>query len=141
MTEQTTAEVVPEWDMSDRLRKALTHAGISSNEMAEYLEVTRHTISNWINGRTRPPATAVKLWAMRCGVPYKWLVGEETGSGSNITRIMGDQSPSQDEILDHAKRITALRDQLHGPSHRGPIRRSDISHAATTSADARALEG
>lgn len=74
MSEQTLEAVVPEWELSDRLRKALTHAGISSTEMAEYLEVTRHTISNWINGHTRPRPAELKMWALRTGVDYRWLV-------------------------------------------------------------------
>lgn len=129
MSEQTTAEVVPEWDMSDRLRKALTHAGISSNEMAEYLEVTRHTISNWINGRTRPPATAVKLWAMRCGVPYEWLVGGEVSEAKSGHKLLSlrddlaedDRPPSTDEIL-------SFRTQLHGSPKR-PNRRIEAARS------------
>lgn len=104
--------------MSDRLRKALAHADVSSNEMAQYLEVSRHTISNWINGRTRPPATATKLWAMRCGVPYSWLVSgveRQTADGDwgpplltdpDIPSGMSvdhDAPPSQAEILAYRK--------------------------------------
>lgn len=93
MTEQSAAPAVPEFELSDRLRRALRHADVGSNEMAEYLEVSRHTISNWINGRTRPPATAVKLWAMRCGVDYRWLV-------SGVERpVASDYGPPSDFML------------------------------------------
>jgi hypothetical protein len=41
--------------------------------MAQYLEVHRNTVSNWIYGHAKPPASAVKLWSMRTGVSYPWL--------------------------------------------------------------------
>ena len=69
---------IPEWTLADRLRKSLEHAGVTSAEMASYLEVHRNTVSNWIYGHARPPASAVKLWAMRCGVPYEWLTSDDT---------------------------------------------------------------
>lgn len=77
-------EAVPEWTLADRLRKALEHANVSGPEMAEYLEVHRNTVSNWIYGHARPPASAVKLWAMRCGVPYEWLSGQSSYIRSGI---------------------------------------------------------
>ncbi|SDU42128.1 helix-turn-helix domain-containing protein [Jiangella alkaliphila] len=75
MSEATTTgqATVPVWDFTDRMLKALRHAGIGPGEMAAYLEVSRNTVTNWTSGRTKPPATAVRLWAMRCGVPYEWL--------------------------------------------------------------------
>jgi len=58
---------------SDRLNKALEFSGISSNEMAEHLDVSRTTISNYINGRTEPKRSTLRDWAMRTGVPLEWL--------------------------------------------------------------------
>src|SRR5712664_1096210 len=66
-------EVVPVWDLPDRMRKALRHAGVEVQEMAEYLDVSRSTVSNWINGRIGPSTQTLRLWAMRTGVPYAWL--------------------------------------------------------------------
>jgi transcriptional regulator with XRE-family HTH domain len=115
MTEQQTAPVIPEFEMPDRLRRALRHADMGSNEMAEYLEVSRHTISNWINGHTRPPATAVKLWAMRCGVDYRWLSqGVENGFISVQTHIPAG-IPAQPATPGHApveNEITRLRKRI-----------------------------
>lgn len=69
------AEIVHrlEFDKSDRLAKALRIGGISSNEMAEHLDVSRTTISNYINGRTEPKRSVLRDWAMRTGVPLEWL--------------------------------------------------------------------
>ena len=71
---------IPEWDLADRMRKAMRHAGMGGrgiSEMAGYIGVTRGTISNWINGRWPPQPAAVRLWALRCGVSYEWLTGTE----------------------------------------------------------------
>jgi len=57
----------------DRLNKALEASGVSSNEMADYLDVSRTTISNYINGRTEPKRSTLRDWAMRTGVPLEWL--------------------------------------------------------------------
>lgn len=81
MSEQpATPPDVPTWDTADRIRKALRTAGIGVQEIADYLEVSRTTVSNWINGRIDPPAAAMRLIAMRCGVSYSWLRTGKTGT-------------------------------------------------------------
>lgn len=74
MSMQTSAGVVPEFDRADRMRKALRVAGISVQEIAEYLGVARNTVSTWINGRIDPSTQTMRLWALRTGVPYEWLL-------------------------------------------------------------------
>jgi transcriptional regulator with XRE-family HTH domain len=64
---------VPEFDLADRLRKALRVSGVGVQGMADYLEVERGTVSTWINGRVAPSAQTVRLFAMRTGVSYDWL--------------------------------------------------------------------
>ncbi len=70
----TTTEQIPAWDLADRMRKALRHSGVGVQEMADYLGVSRHAVGTWISGRNRPGKPALRLWAMRCGVGYEWLV-------------------------------------------------------------------
>jgi transcriptional regulator with XRE-family HTH domain len=65
---------VPGWDTADRMRKALRHAGIGVQEMADYLGVARNTVSTWINGRIQPSQQTLRLWAIRCNVDFDWLV-------------------------------------------------------------------
>lgn len=77
MSEQPTTGI-PAWTIGDRLRKALEEAGIGNQEMADYLEVSRNTIGAYIHDRTRIPGPALRLWAMRTGVPIEWL---RTGEG------------------------------------------------------------
>lgn len=59
--------------MADRMRKSLREAHLNVATMADYLDVSRNTVGNWINGHTRPPGAALRLWAMRCGVKFEWL--------------------------------------------------------------------
>jgi Helix-turn-helix len=76
MSEMQTEVMVPEWDLADRMRKALRISGMDVQEMADYLGVARNTVSTWINGRNRPSRPTLRLWAIRCGVPYEWLLEE-----------------------------------------------------------------
>jgi len=73
MSEQATPGNIPAWTIGDRLRKALDVADVSVQDMAAYLEVSRNTVGNYINDHVRIPGPALKLWAMRTGVPLEWL--------------------------------------------------------------------
>lgn len=69
------------WDIADRMRKALRVRNIGVQDMAEYLGVSRNTVSTWINGRITPSQQTMRLWAIRTGVPYEWLRdGEQQNS-------------------------------------------------------------
>ena len=73
MSEQPELLMYLEFDLADRMRKTLRATGISVQEMADYLDVTRGTISTWINGRIAPSTQTLRLWALRTGAPYAWL--------------------------------------------------------------------
>lgn len=85
---------IPIWDIADRMRKSLRHAGVTPGQMATYLGVGGNTVSTWINGRILPSVQTVRLWALRTGVPFEWLchgdtapcspTGRRIGSGSNF---------------------------------------------------------
>ena len=73
MSTSTEGLLVPQWDLADRLGKSLRVSGVSVQEMADYLEVHRNSVSAWINGRVTPGGQTIRLWALRTGVPYAWL--------------------------------------------------------------------
>jgi transcriptional regulator with XRE-family HTH domain len=75
MTEQHAPEAgtVPPWDTADRMRKALRTSGMSIEEMADYLDVSKRSIGNWIGGRVEPRPYTLRLWALKTGTPYTWL--------------------------------------------------------------------
>lgn len=81
-TQPESAPGIPEWDTADRMRKALRSSGIGVEEMADYLDVTRRSVGNWINGHIQPSKQTLRLWAMRCGVDFNWLChGDATPCG------------------------------------------------------------
>jgi len=67
---------VPEWDLADKMRKALREAEIGVGEMADYLGVARNTVGSWINGHQDPTKQTLRLWVLKTGVSYEWLTGE-----------------------------------------------------------------
>lgn len=76
MSEQTNSSPDPQWDVADRMRKALRTGDVGVQEMADYLGVARNTVSTWINGRITPSKQTLRLWSLRCGVRYEWLTGD-----------------------------------------------------------------
>src|SRR5258706_1120734 len=73
MSEQpVTAAGLPKWDLADKMRKSLRHAGLGVAEMADYLDVDRSTVSTWINGPIEPFARGVQPSALRTRIPYSW---------------------------------------------------------------------
>ena len=95
MSTSTTVVAIPEWDLADRLAKALRVANMSVQEMADYLDVHRNTVSAWINGRTPPSTQSIRLWAIRTNVPYEWLIeGIQFNSRSSLLpRLDSNQEP------------------------------------------------
>ena len=86
---------VPQWDVADRMRKSLREASIGVTEIADYLDVSRTSVSNWINGRIPPSVQTLRLWALRTGVPYEWLAGPDfrrRGVISALTYIFATQA-------------------------------------------------
>ena len=88
MSESPAEHDVPAWDTADRMRKALRVADIGVQEMADYLGVSRTSASNWINGRIEPSVQTLRLWAIRCGVPFEWLAsGGPNGRGGTRAQL------------------------------------------------------
>jgi transcriptional regulator with XRE-family HTH domain len=67
-----------DFDQADRLRRALRVSGISVQEMAEELQVSRNSVTNWINGHNSPRRRDLVGFAFKTGYPVKWL---ENGEG------------------------------------------------------------
>ena len=80
-----TSNDVPQWDLADRLRKALRVAGVSVQDMAEELGIHRNTVSGYLNGQHAPSRAVLIVWAMRTGVPVEWLVHGGPDEGEDDT--------------------------------------------------------
>lgn len=90
-----------EFDLADRMRRALRVSGIGPGVMADYLGVRRETVSTWITGRITPDKRTRMLFAMRTGVPIEWLEtgqvpdqGPTPDGGSELPRLDSNQQPS-----------------------------------------------
>lgn len=71
MADNTT---IPDWTLGWRMRRALGHADVSVQEMADELGVTRSTLTRWMSDIGAAPRPAfLRVWAMRTGVDYQWL--------------------------------------------------------------------
>ena len=92
---------VPSWTIFDRLRKAREHAELEQAELAEAIDVSRATISNYERGNVSPRKIVVRQWALRTGVPFEWLMyGTEDprpvdpDGGVRLPRLDSNQQPS-----------------------------------------------
>nr|DAS46746.1 MAG TPA: helix-turn-helix domain protein [Bacteriophage sp.] len=71
------------FELHDRLRKAMEVAHVSNVDMAEYLGVSKFTISRYINGAQTPALGILRLWSMRTGAPLEWLQTGKTPGGDD----------------------------------------------------------
>jgi transcriptional regulator with XRE-family HTH domain len=84
-------EQVPGWTLGWRLQRALDWAGVSVQDMAEELDVSRSTISRWCNDHGSPPrAIYLRAWATRCRVPMVWLQYGDEG----LPRVDSNHQPA-----------------------------------------------
>lgn len=83
------ANLVPEWTLTDRLRKAREHAGLEQLDLAQTAGISRAAISAAENGRNVPHRSTLMLWALATGVSVEWL---ETG-----------EAPSEEGASDGAR--------------------------------------
>lgn len=108
-----------QFTLADRLAKSLSVAGISSQEMAEHLDVSRNTISNWINGRTRPRRAELIVWSIRTGVPMSWIDTGEISYRRPDGPAGGKNIQSKDYEMGEIVDLAAHRAQRHSPVHDG----------------------
>ena len=67
------SERIPPLTLGWRLKMAL--GDDAAQDMADYLGVSRQTISRWMGDKGAPPKRAyLAQWALRTNVPYRWLV-------------------------------------------------------------------
>jgi transcriptional regulator with XRE-family HTH domain len=88
-----------EFHQGDRMKKALAYAGLSVEDMADYLGVNQATLYRWTTMRSPMKRQSLRLWALRTGVRLSWL---ETGQGpavgpdpdNELPRLDSNQQPS-----------------------------------------------
>lgn len=75
-----TTTTIPNWTVHDRCRKAREFAVLDQGELADRIEVSRTTISNYETGHvTHLRPIVLRQWALACGVPFEWLRDGDAG--------------------------------------------------------------
>lgn len=67
---------IPEWTLGDRLRKARELTGLTAQEFATTIGVSRGTITNAETDARHVRPITIRAYALATGVPLEWL---ETG--------------------------------------------------------------
>lgn len=94
----TSPGAVPEWDLHDRMRKSLRHAGLDNAGIAERLGVDPATVSRWLTGKQTITDRTLRAWAMGTGVDYQWLAlgaGPSGGDGEVVDSAMPSAALAQ----------------------------------------------
>jgi DNA-binding XRE family transcriptional regulator len=113
MTVETSQGVIPRWTVPDKIRKAREHAGLSQQELADRLSVTRTSVVNWERGHTRPLRLILRLLAAETGVDEQWLSQEgplislhtDIPAGIPVQPATPGHAPVDNEITRLRKRI------------------------------------
>lgn len=128
MSEAAETRIDLRWDIADRLRKALRTADVSVGDMAGYLGVSRQTVGRYINGHVTPDRRTLRLWALRCKVPLRWLA-----EGDEQAPAGGFEPYQPADLLFPALRdrhLTASEKQERQETFRGLIRRGTFNPSA-----------
>ncbi len=108
MTTATRVFVRLEFDLADRMRKALRVADMGVGEMAEYLGVSRNTVGNWINGHATPSRQTRMLWAMRTSVPLEWLETGNDPDDPSCPRQDSNLRPTRYKVVRGGQRVASF---------------------------------
>jgi transcriptional regulator with XRE-family HTH domain len=78
------SDTIPDWGLHHRLARALEWGNITPEEMAATLGVHVNSIYNYASGRRIPKRGFIRVWALRCGVPFDWLEHGDTETTAPI---------------------------------------------------------
>lgn len=105
-------ELVPEWSLGDRLRKARTLTGMTVAEFAKHIGVSDGTINSAEGDKRAVRRITLMAWASATNVSLKWL---ETGEGERTPPTPGPGKPA-------TSKLTRLTDQKRSRSGVRPTR-------------------
>ena len=107
MSTQPTEVVTPALPQYARLHLARFMAGLEMQELADRMDISRGTVSNYEDaGYTRQrQRSTIRLWALATGYPFEWLADgvPTSGDGETVKRM--------DDIR-HAGRVPVARFRL-----------------------------
>lgn len=79
----------PAWTLGDRLAKSRHGAGLSQQQIADHLLVSRQTVINWEKGHRPPTRRKIEAWARVTNVDPDWLAGISNGVTDGYAREVG----------------------------------------------------
>lgn len=74
---------VPQFEISDRVRKAREYSGMTQGRLAESVGMSRTTLARIEQGLSTPRRPALIALAMATGVDLTWLETGKTPAGDN----------------------------------------------------------
>lgn len=102
-------------NFSEKLIRLRKREGISQEELASYLEVSRQAVSRWEQGTALPDAGNLLKLRQRFGVSLDWLLDDSQG-WENLT----DGAPTAPTKTEEPHRCQSCgRASCHGPSRWG----------------------
>ena len=85
---ERTTNVIPQWTLADRLRKAREIAGFDQGEFAEAIGASRQSLGHWESGRRDPKPIYLRAWADASGVSLHWIeTGHEKTPANELTGV------------------------------------------------------
>lgn len=106
-------EKVPKWTLADRIRKAMSEAGVGVQELADELGVTRGAVSKWItNGpsHVEPKRPTLIAIALRTGVVLEWLESGEAAVGETAEPDAGEDAAGRGQATEPVTRPTEIKE-------------------------------
>jgi transcriptional regulator with XRE-family HTH domain len=70
----TTDQVIPQWTMGDRLRKARHLTGLDTRAFAELIGISQKSVTNAEGDHVKARRITINAWALATGVPVQWLL-------------------------------------------------------------------
>lgn len=103
----------------DRIREARKAAGMTQRQLADKLDVSNTSISNWEKNLSRPDPDMIQhlCWALNVQPNYFFSVTpavEQPSPGKNIVRIAGRSGSYEERILtdEQLAALKAILDQM-----------------------------
>lgn len=116
MTQQPMPGAVPQWTISDRLRKAREYAGLDQAQFADEVGISRRSVTNYEKGHSQPSRPVLLAWSLRTGVAMEWLAN---GGDDGLPRLDSNQRPS-----DYTSAGSGIASLLHLRRDRRSARRA-----------------
>ena len=96
---------LPEWEISDKIRKARRSARLSQSELARRVGVTAQAVGNWESGANPPSEDKIRAVAKATRVPLWWFsesfapgprppFNDKRGLADALPRLDSNQEPA-----------------------------------------------